>query len=235
MQKLNANGKLVLSALLALTTALPLACSSDDSKGIPPAGDAGEAGEGGADAKGGAGGKAGAGGKGGGSAQAGNAQGGASAGSAGAPEAGSPEMGGEGGTTEPMGGAAGVEEMGGAGGDSSQAAYEANLEATCTTEGSLDCSGNGAASDKQDCIDLGGSLADAYPVCFPQQKALYACTADKAARTSSASRTPDRPPSRTRVLPRSPLTATASPLNLYRKSIFSQTGRTERGGVPRSC
>jgi len=181
MQKLNANGKLVLSALLALTTALPLACSSDDSKGIPPAGDAGEAGEGGADAKGGAGGKAGAGGKGGGSAQAGNAQGGASAGSAGAPEAGSPEMGGEGGTTEPMGGAAGVEEMGGAGGDSSQAAYEANLEATCTTEGSLDCSGNGAASDKQDCIDLGGSLADAYPVCFPQQKALYACTADKAA------------------------------------------------------
>lgn len=185
MEKLNANGKLVLAALLALTAALPLACGSDDSKGIPPGGDAGEAGEGGSGAKSGAGGRAG-------SAQAGGAQGGkAGAGTAGAPEAGAPDnmggaggsadMGGAGGSAD-VGGTGGAEEMGGAAGDTGVDPYEANVDTTCTTTSSLDCSDTGAAADKQTCLENAAGQLDSAPTdCLPAIKALVACLATEPA------------------------------------------------------
>jgi hypothetical protein len=189
MQKLNAHGKLVLGLVLAMTAALPLACGSDDSKGIPQDGDGGEAGEGGSSA-----------GKGGGSAGKGGATEGGGAtvgggGGGGATEAGAPAVGGEGGATEPMGGAGGAEETAGAGGDAGDTVYAANLDAACTTEGSLNCSTNGAASDKQDCIGLFDLFAETYPPCFTAQKALVACLASKP--VGSFECTTDDPPAPT--------------------------------------
>lgn len=89
-------------------------------------------------------------------------------------------MGGEGGAIEAAAGAAGAEEMGGAGGgagDASDAMYTANVEAACTTEGSLNCSGSGAAADKQACVDNYTGLPDFFPECGTKVKAFLACIA----------------------------------------------------------
>jgi hypothetical protein len=174
MQKLKVQGKLLLGLLVAMSSAMPLACGDDDSKGTGTVNDAGASGS----SETAGGGSSGSSAHGGGAGASGGAQGG----EAGVAEGGA-DMGGA-----DMGGSAGMIDHGttgeaGTAGDApvvvDQAAqYQAHIDAICTVEGGLDCSDSETpAEEKQACYDGFAGLLDYAPNCVPQIRAFVACLA----------------------------------------------------------
>jgi hypothetical protein len=172
MQKLNVQGKLLLGLLVTMTSAMPLACGDDDSKGAGTGNDAGASGS--SETAGSSGSSA----HGGGAGTSSGAQGG----EAGVAEGGA-DMGGA-----DMGGSTGVIDHGTAGEAGTAGAapvvvdeaaqYQAHIDAICTVQGGLDCSDSETpAEEKQACYVGFGGLPGFNANCVPQVNAYAACLA----------------------------------------------------------